>query len=86
MPVCYYYDLDWMRAPFPVPAGVVLRSLIGAQILVCKISPLVTVSVSVTNMCFYVLAKIFSIKTKYDILINYMFTDLRITSESEFDT
>jgi len=30
---------DWMRAPFPV-AGLVnlLRSLIGAQILVCKIS------------------------------------------------
>ncbi len=31
-----------------VPAGVVLRSLIGAQILVCKISPLVTVIVTVT--------------------------------------
>jgi hypothetical protein len=44
--VCYY--LDWMRAPFPVPAGVVLRSLIGAQILVCKISPLVTVAITVT--------------------------------------
>jgi hypothetical protein len=37
-----------MRAPSPVPAGVVLRSLIGAQILVCKISPLVTVTVTVT--------------------------------------
>jgi hypothetical protein len=30
--VCYY--LDWMRAPFQVPAGIVLRSLNGAQTLV----------------------------------------------------
>ena len=29
--------------------GVVLRSMIGAQILVCKTSPLVTVTITVTD-------------------------------------
>jgi hypothetical protein len=36
-------------APSSSIQGVVLRSLIGAQTLVCKISPLVTVTVTVTR-------------------------------------
>ncbi len=36
----------YLLRPSPVPAVVVLRSLIGAQILLCEISPLVTVTVT----------------------------------------